>query len=179
MTQLRLHKVIGKYHLYQIHLGTSLTVAICRPDNKQNHCGLGKNGNVRSSTLEEVRHCVWGNGHIACSSSLLDPSASHEVVTSLLDTFSSFYFKKLLYPSYCHRLQLTFHKLVVRPLPRLDTWATAEVVSLKKKPSKSIIQIQLFCRYTMHYLSRIETRYQASKLILAWKGEHKYIKTVF
>ena len=31
-------------------------VAVCRPDNKQNHCRLGKNVNERSSTLEEVHH---------------------------------------------------------------------------------------------------------------------------
>ena len=43
--------------ILQIVLGSkSTTVAVCRPDNKQNRCGLGKNVDVRSSSLEEVRH---------------------------------------------------------------------------------------------------------------------------
>ena len=59
MTQLRSHKLIGKYrHLANLP-GTSLgnnAITVCRPDNKQNCCGLGKNVNVRSSTLEAVLH---------------------------------------------------------------------------------------------------------------------------
>ena len=62
MTQLKSHNLISKYR----HLANCLwklavevrvvatTVAICRPDNKQNRCGLGKNVNVRSSALEEA-----------------------------------------------------------------------------------------------------------------------------
>ena len=34
-----------------------------RVDNKHNHCKLGKNVNMSSSTLEEVLHCVRGNGY--------------------------------------------------------------------------------------------------------------------
>ena len=37
-------------------LGMLVTVAICRPDNKQNCYRLGKNVNVKSSALEEVFH---------------------------------------------------------------------------------------------------------------------------
>ena len=54
-------KLIGKYrHLaltLELAFGSkSTTVAVCRPDNKHNRCRLGKNVNVRSSALEEVRH---------------------------------------------------------------------------------------------------------------------------
>ena len=37
-------------------LGMLVTIAVCRPDNKQNHYRLGKNVNVKSSALEEVFH---------------------------------------------------------------------------------------------------------------------------
>ena len=48
------HKLMSKYRLKQIDLATSLgSNRVCRPDNKQNGCGLGKNVNVRSSAYEE------------------------------------------------------------------------------------------------------------------------------
>ena len=64
MTKLRSHKPTGKYrHFTNFDLGSkSTTVAVCRPDDQQNRCGLGKSVNVRSSTLEEVCHSVRGNG---------------------------------------------------------------------------------------------------------------------
>ena len=69
MTQLP----IGKYRKLETSLGSkNTTTAVCRPDNKQNRCKLRKNVNVRSFTLEEVRHShgskwalqLWGSGSI-------------------------------------------------------------------------------------------------------------------
>ena len=44
--------VVG-VHIYNVYM---CTCTVCRPDNKQNSCGLRKNANVRSSALKEVRH---------------------------------------------------------------------------------------------------------------------------
>ena len=51
---LRLVSSFSKLNLELAFGSKSTTVAISRPDNKQNHCRLGKNVKMRSSTLEEV-----------------------------------------------------------------------------------------------------------------------------
>ena len=56
--------------ILKIDLGTSLgskstTVTIFKPDNKQNHCRLGKNVNMRNSTGSPLSYGVVG---FACSS---------------------------------------------------------------------------------------------------------------
>ena len=54
MSQLWSYKLINKYRHFT-------TVTVCRPDNNQDHCGLGKNVYVRSSALFTIN--VQGNGH--------------------------------------------------------------------------------------------------------------------
>ena len=66
-----------------IYIGTSLgskstTVAVCKPDNKQNRCKMGKNLNMRSSVLltlsAHAREC-----------SVVTLSVCHSVCVSLFD----------------------------------------------------------------------------------------------
>ena len=60
-----LYRAYQSYHpLLELILEVSKSTAIdtCRLDNKQNRCELGMNVKVRTSTLDEVRHTMPGNG---------------------------------------------------------------------------------------------------------------------